>query len=92
MTIMIARKGKWLAAQVEETLLMMSAEQGNYIGLDDIGARIWALLEQPLALETLYDLLTAEYDVNRAVIQSDLEAFLKIMSENGAITLTDAPA
>ena len=42
--MMVRRKDGWLSAKVGDELVMMSAEKGNYIGLSDVGARIWELL------------------------------------------------
>ena len=46
--MMVRKQGDWLAAKVGDELVMMSAEKGNYIGLSEVGARIWELIEEPL--------------------------------------------
>jgi hypothetical protein len=45
--MVVRKQGDWLAAKVGEELVMMSAEKGNYIGLSEVGARIWELIETP---------------------------------------------
>ncbi len=45
--MMVRKQGDWLAAKVGDELVMMSAEKGNYIGLSEVGARIWELIETP---------------------------------------------
>lgn len=42
---------------------MMDNEKGLYYGLDDVGSRLWALVEQPVAVRHLCDQLTSEYSV-----------------------------
>ena len=37
----IRKSGDWLCARVGDEVMMMSASQGSYIGLDTTGARIW---------------------------------------------------
>ena len=44
---MVRRQGDWLSARVGDELVMMSAEKGNYIGLSEVGARIWDIIETP---------------------------------------------
>ena len=43
----VRRQGEWLSAKVGDELVMMSAETGDYLGLSEVGARIWELLETP---------------------------------------------
>ena len=45
--MLVRKQGDWLAAKVGDELVMMSAEKGNYIGLSEVGARIWELIETP---------------------------------------------
>ena len=84
---MIARKGEWLSAPVNNTLLMMNAERENYVGLDEIGAWIWGQLENPLDLDQLYARIVLEFDVEPDQVRADTEPFLRILVEHGAITI-----
>lgn len=85
---MIVRKqGDWLAAKVGDELVMMSAEQGNYIGLNATGARIWELLDEPRAVEALYAQLLEEFDVAAEVCRAEVDAFLKELTKHGAIAI-----
>ena len=47
--MMVRKQGDWLSAKVGDELVMMSAEKGNYIGLSEVGARIWELIEDAAA-------------------------------------------
>jgi hypothetical protein len=53
----VERKGDWLSARVGDELVMMSAEQGHYIGLSEVGARIWELIAEPVELDELCERL-----------------------------------
>ena len=51
---MIVRKqGDWLSAKVGDELVMMSAEKGKYIGLSEVGARIWELIDMPQEIDAV---------------------------------------
>jgi hypothetical protein len=89
MTI-IARKGDWLAAKIGDELVMMSVAKGNYIGLSDVGARIWELMETPLEMDALCARLEAEYAVTPATCRAEVEAFLAELVEHGAASLDAA--
>ena len=89
---MIVRKqGDWLAAKVGEELVMMSAEKGNYIGLSEVGARVWELLETPRTVEDVCRRLTAEFEVTPEVCRAEVEDFLGELEKHGAIALDPPP-
>lgn len=93
MTVMIVRKqGDWLAAKIGDELVMMSAEKGHYIGLSEVGARIWELIESPRDVEAVCAQLLQEYDVTPTVCRADVETFLNELMKHGAIALDQPPA
>ena len=90
---MVARKqGDWLAAKVGDELVMMSAEKGNYIGLSDVGARIWELIETPQDVDAVCSQLQKEYDVTPEACRTEVETFLNELVKHGAIALDPPPA
>ncbi len=87
---MIHRDGDWLTARVGNELVMMSAAKGNYIGLSEVGARIWELIETPRTVDSLYDALLAEYDVDPETCRAEVDAFLAKLAEHQAIRVDAA--
>lgn len=87
----VRKQGDWLAARVGDELVMMSAEEGNYIGLSDVGARIWELIETPQDLDVICARLGEEYDVAPDVCRAEVEAFLDELARHGAIALEPTP-
>jgi hypothetical protein len=87
---MIHRKGDWLAARVGDELVMMSAAKGNYIGLSEVGARIWELIETPRTIESLCDTLVAEYDVEPATCRDEVGSFLATLADHDAVAIDGA--
>ena len=61
------------------------ADMDAIFSLNDVGAFIWTQLEQPRTLEELKSALIREFDVEAAVIQSDLKQFLAEMVDIGAV-------
>lgn len=88
----VQKKGDWLAAKVGDELVMMSAEKGNYIGLSEVGARIWELIETPQDVEDVCRKLQAEYDVTPEACRLEVESFLNELVKHGAIALDPPPA
>jgi hypothetical protein len=89
---MVRKQGDWLAAKVGDELVMMSAEQGHYIGLSEVGARIWELLDRPRDLDAVCAQLQEEYDVTAEICRAEVESFLNELVKHGAIALDPAPA
>lgn len=90
--MMIRKQGDWLAAKVGDELVMMSAEKGNYIGLSEVGARIWELIETPQGVDAVCAQLLDEFEVEPEVCRAEVDSFLDDLVTHGAITLDPSPA
>lgn len=80
-----------LSASVGEELLMMSTAEGKYFNLNDVGARIWELLAQPVSAEGLVAGLTAEYAVDADTAREQVTEFLAALRERGLLTTSGEP-
>ncbi|MGN6572162.1 MAG: PqqD family peptide modification chaperone [Pseudolabrys sp.] len=88
---MVRRQGDWLSAKVGDELVMMSAETGIYIGLSEVGARIWDIIETPTDIDAVCTRLQEEYEVAPAECRAEVETFLAELVKHGAVAL-DPPA
>jgi Coenzyme PQQ synthesis protein D (PqqD) len=70
--------------------VVLDLNSGTYYGLDDLGARIWTLIEQPVSLATLREAIMSEYEVDAETCERDLVAFLNKMQVAGLIDVGDA--
>ena len=84
----ISRSSSVLTAEVNGEIVMMSIQQGQYFGLDDIGSDIWKRIELPCSFATLIDGLTVDYDADRATILADVHRLLLRMAEQNVVKLT----
>lgn len=83
----ISKQGDWISAKVGDEIVMMSAEEGKYIGLNDVGARIWELLDESKTRDALEARLLEEFDVTPEACRAELDSFLTKLAEFRAITL-----
>ena len=90
--MIVRRRDGWLSAKVGDELVMMSAAKGNYIGLSEVGARIWELIEKPQDIEAVIARLQQEYDVPADTCRAEVDTFLQELKTHGAIALDPAPA
>lgn len=85
--MMVRKQGDWLAAKVGDELVMMSADKGNYVGLSEVGARIWELIETPQDIDAVCVQLEGEFEVAPEVCRSEVESFLNELAGHGAVAL-----
>ncbi|MBE0675866.1 MAG: PqqD family protein [Bacteroidales bacterium] len=80
------RSNKTITGRLRDELVMMDMEQGKYFGLNSVAARIWEILEVPMDIEGLCQVLTDEYDVDADVCRHDVEEHLAEMEGLGLVT------
>ena len=83
----VVRNDDMLAVEVDQTVVMMSVEQGMYFGLDGVGPRIWSLLETPRAVGDLCRELEQEFEVEPDVCRDEVHAFLAELMEAGLVVV-----
>ena len=84
----ISRSSSILTAVVNGEIVMMSIQQGQYFGLDDIGSDIWKRIEPPCSFAALIDGLAHDYEADRATITADVHSLLLRMAEQDVVKLT----
>jgi len=85
----IRRRDDVFTSELDDTLLMLSLEQGRYFSLEGVGPRIWTLLEQPTSSTALIDRLSEEFDVPRAVCEVEVTRFLDALREHRLLVEDD---
>ena len=71
-----------VASDIDGETVMMSVENGKYYGLDDIGSRIWELIERPVKVSDLVNTLLERFDVDRETCEKDVLEFLNGLNED----------
>jgi len=71
------RNADILAASVDDELVMMSMQAGNYYSIGGIGTLVWGLLAEPRSLDELVEAVMAAYDVGRDRCAADIDGFLQ---------------
>ena len=88
----IAKRPDLLASQVDDEMVMLDMESGNYFGLDSIAADIWNLLEQPISITALCQRLEQEYQVDHQQCLADTTEFLEQLLANNMIEVHEQAA
>ena len=82
---MLQRQSNMVFSHIDDEVVMMSIEAGEYYGLNPVASRIWELLEKPHAFRRLIDLLMQEFDIDEATCQKDVLNFLNQLMDKGLI-------
>jgi hypothetical protein len=64
--------------------VILNLDSGVYFGLDEIGTRIWQLLEQQ-DVRGVCQSLRADYDVSPERVEADVIAFIDRLSAKGLV-------
>jgi hypothetical protein len=88
----LSRAGDVSTAEVDDELVMMRLASDAYFGLDDIGTRIWQLLEQPSTPADICRQLEREYEVSPEECERDVLLFLNDLHARGLLNAADPSA
>ena len=86
MTHQLAIAPDVLFQEVNGELVLLDLEGEVYFGLDATGTRIWQLLSEGRSVPELLDALETEYDVERAVLEADVDELITQLIEAGLVT------
>ena len=78
--------GEVVSREVGDETMLLDLSSGTYFGLDPVGARFWQLLEEGRSPLDARETLAAEYDVDPAQLERDLEALLDELASHGLVT------
>lgn len=62
-----------------------------YFGLDEVGTRVWELIKEHGAVAPVMATLLAEYDVDPATLQADVDRLLGELLDAGLIEVQPQP-
>lgn len=74
-----------VTSKIDDEIVMMSIEKGEYYGLDETGTYIWEMIENPVTVENLVQHLMKEFEVETEQCQNDTLDFLNDLHEKGLL-------
>jgi len=87
----VARNRETLSAEIDGEVVALDIARGACFGLDPVGARIWAMIETPQAIERVCEALVAIYDVEPATCQADVLDLMTALRSEGLIEVSASP-
>lgn len=72
--------------------VILQLRSGVYYGLNEVGAHIWDLIQQPKTIEAIRASLLAEYEVTPEVCQQDLTVIVEELVAAGLVEVRNGEA
>ena len=75
-----------MAREVGDETVILDLGNGTYYGLDPVGARIWQLMAEGQTLTQVCELMLADFEVTREVIEHDVLALVQTLMERQLVS------
>lgn len=76
-TSVVQRESDVLFSKMDGEVVMLSIQNSEYYGLNEIGSQIWEMIAQPVKVEKIIDGLMKDYEVNRQQAETDILPLLE---------------
>lgn len=83
----IKRNTSLQPVDINGQLSMLNMETGKYVVLNTVGARIWELAEQPIAVRDIIARLINEFDVTYEDCQNSVLLYMKNLKKERLIQI-----
>jgi hypothetical protein len=90
-SIVVAAKEQ-VSSDLAGEAVILDFKSGVYYGLNEVGARIWNLIQQPKSVSEIRDAIVAEYEIEPEVCDRDLKALLQQLEASGLIEVRNETA
>lgn len=78
----VVRSPDQVSGDLDGKVVLLSIENGEYYNMNEVGSRIWALLEQPMTVTALVDHLLAEFEIDRPTCERETMTFLEQLQKD----------
>jgi hypothetical protein len=68
---------------------ILNLKDGVYYGLDPIGAKIWNLIQKPIKLNDVVEIIWDEYDVDINRCKDDIFELVEELLNNGLVKVNE---
>jgi hypothetical protein len=86
----IVRSPDQVSGDLDGKVVLLSIENGEYYNLNEVGSRIWALLEKPMTIAALIETIMGEFEVERAACEKETAEFLAKLQKDKLLLLAPA--
>jgi hypothetical protein len=74
-----------LMRALEGEAVLLDLASGTYFGLNEVGARVWSLVDAGRSVGEIRATLLAEFEVEESVLAADVEALIADLETRGLV-------
>lgn len=78
-----------MSCSLDDEAVILSFEKGVYYTLNPVGSRVWALIQKPITVGEIRDVILEEFDTNKETCEEDLLLLLSDLKKEGLIVFED---
>ena len=79
-----------MVRKVGEESVLLDLKTERYLGLDDVSARFWDLLTSGGSIQSAYETLLSEFEVDPDRLRNDLDDFVQELVQFGLVEQSQA--
>lgn len=80
-----------MAADLGGETAILNLKTGTYYGLDDVGSRVWSLLQQGSTLRQIRDAILNEYEVDATRCEQDIVRLVGELVRHQLVEIDETP-
>jgi hypothetical protein len=84
----VAPTRRLVSADLGEEVILLHLETGLYYGLENVGARIWKLLQKPVKVGEIESALLDEYEVEPETCHAEVVTLLQRLIDQNLVEVT----
>jgi hypothetical protein len=88
----VVRATDQLCSEMAGEVIIFSPTSGRYYSLAAVGAKIWALVENPISVSDICTLIHKEHDVEPEICERDVHKFIEGLMTAGLIRVLEEAA
>lgn len=77
-----------LATDLGNEMVIFNTRNEKYYGLNDVGTRVWSLIQEPKTVGEIVKIVTAEYNVEPEQFERDLTKLLQDLQTANLIEIS----
>jgi hypothetical protein len=81
-----------VSCSLAEEAVVLDLKAGVYYGLNEVGARVWSLIQSPKSVSEIREAILQEFDVDPNLCERDLLALLRDLAGKDLIRVSDEKA
>ena len=84
----VKQSDEQVSSEIDGEAVLMSIDDGEYFKIDEIGTRIWQLIESETAVSDLISKIEQEFEVEPEKCEAEVLDFLNDLEEHKLLALT----